>query len=264
MNPIRYLLKSITVLNLLMTAVAIGFFIQFLNPLLGTPVAVKVPAEGNRSLEAPERTDERTKPATVDYTPIEAKNLFHPDRTIPAEKKSSVPVAVPRPELVLHGTLMTSEIKIAYLEDKKAVQKPPGRSAPYFVVKEGDAISGYTLKHITNNMVVLASGEEQMTLYLDEIKDRKGEITGPTRPGSPTPQPPAATGLPQVPPRPAAPGFPARPSAIQPSPPSPQPKGSFSQPSPPATRGQWGPSDLRSAPPRPSIPPPSPARSGAP
>ncbi|MBM4313538.1 MAG: hypothetical protein FJ122_06405 [Deltaproteobacteria bacterium] len=265
MNPKRYLLNSLNVLNLLLTAAVIGFFIFFLNPLLGTPIPVDVPAPSEMLPGIPVRADAPTKPATTDYAPIGEKNLFHPDRMIPEEKKTSSPASTTRPELVLHGTMMTSEIKIAYLEDKKAVQKTPRRSAPYLVVKEGDAVSGYTLKQITENMIVLASGEEQMTLYLDELKVRKGEITGPTRASAPSP---VATATPQASPRPAAPQPPARPSTAPPAPSAPpmQPRGTVSQPSAPAApQGMWGSSDLRSIPPRPSTSlPPSPIRSGAP
>lgn len=258
MNPKRYLLKSLNILNLLMTATAIGFFIYFLNPLLQTSVSVKVPAPGDISQGMPVRTDETRKPPIMDYTPIEAKNLFHPDRIIPEEKKSSTPIKLTRPELILHGTMMTNELKIAYLEDKKAVQKTPGRNAPYLVVKEGDTVSGYTLKQIAENMIVLANGEEQMTLYLDELKDRKGEITGPTRAPAPV-QATAATVSPQAAPRPSAPQPAQRPPA-QPVPSSPPlpPSGSASRPVPPmAPSGFSGPSNAPYPPPRPSSPTPS-------
>jgi len=248
-----YILKSLNLLNLLMTATAIGFFIHFLNPLLQTSVSVTVPAPGGIPREMAVRTDETEKPPIVDYTPIGEKNLFHPDRMTPPGKKSPVSLALPRPELMLHGTMMTSELKIAYVEDKKAVQKTPGRNAPYFIVKEGDTVNGYTLKAIAENMIVLSNGEEQMILYLDELKDRKGEITGPTR----TPvQATAAT----VPPR----GAP-RPSAVQPipsAPASPQ-RGPASLPvSPTAPSGFSGPPNVRYAPPQQSMPAPSPQTRG--
>jgi hypothetical protein len=159
--------------------------------------------------------------------------------------------------------MLTSELKIAYLEDKKAAPKTPGRSAQYTVVKEGDNISGYILKQITENMIVLANGEEQMTLYLDERKDRKGEITGPTRAPAP-----AATATPQAAPMPATPPPAQRPSMVQPppsAPPSP-PRGLASQPvSTVAPSGFSGPPNVQYPPLRPSIPASSsPVRRGPP
>jgi hypothetical protein len=267
MNAKRYLLKSLNVLNLSMTATAIGFFITFLNPLLGTPISVKVPAPNDILPGMQARMDETTKLPIADYTLIGEKNLFHPDRVIPEEKKTSAPITLSRPELILHGTMMTSELKIAYLEDKKAAPKTPGRSAQYIVVKEGDNVSGYILKQITESMVFLANGEEQMTLYLDERKDRKGEITGPTKAPVPA-QSPAATATPQAAPRPAAPPPAQRPSTAQPppsAPPSP-PRGLASQPIlPTGPSGVSGPPNVQYAPPRPSMPAPSsPVRRGPP
>jgi hypothetical protein len=136
MSPKRYFLKSLNVLNLLTLATAIGFFIYFLNPLLGTPTTVRVPAPSDISQGMPRGADGTTKLSTADYTPIGEKNLFHPDRIIPEGKKSPAPITLPRPELILHGTMLTSELKIAYLEDKKAAQKTPGRNAPYILSKK--------------------------------------------------------------------------------------------------------------------------------
>jgi hypothetical protein len=260
MNSKRYLLESLNVLNLLMTSIAIGFFAYFLNPLLGAPVSVKVPVPNDISPGMPVRMDESTKPSIRDYAAIGEKNLFHPDRIIPEVKKTSPPIAQSRPELILHGTMLTNELKIAYLEDKKAAPKTPGRSAQYIVVKEGDNVSGYALKQITYNMIVLANGEEQMTLYLDELKDRKGEITGPTK--APVPvqaQSPAATATPQ-----AA----SRPSTVQPVPsalPSPSRELASQPVSTAAPSGFSGPPNVQYAPPRPSTPAPSsPAGKGPP
>jgi hypothetical protein len=264
MSSRRYLMQSINVLNLLMTATAIGFFVYFLNPLLRTPISVKVPVPNEMSLGMPARAEEM-KLSITDYALIGEKNLFHPDRIVPEEKKIPNPMTLPRPELIFHGTMMTSELKIAYVEDKKAAPKTTGRSSPYMVVKEGESISGYILKQITENMIVLANGEEQMTLYLDEIKDRKGEITGPSRAPAPAP---AATAPPQAAPRPTTPPPAARPSVVQsaPSAPSSPPRVSASQPVPPtAPSGFSGPPNVQYAPPRPSTPAPSsPIRSGPP
>jgi len=99
-----------------------------------------------------------------------------------------------RPELVLHGTMILNGVKIAYVEDKKATATTPGRGARQLVVKEGESIGGFILKQVSENRIVLANGEEQMVLYLDEAKDRKGEITGSTKvlPSAATAQPSAA------------------------------------------------------------------------
>lgn len=234
MNIGRYLLRSINVLNLLLLTASISFFIHFLNPLLGTPMSVKIPPSKEMSTELPVMTGETRKPPIADYALIGEQNLFHPDRMIPEGKEGKKgPASVPKPELVLHGTMITSELKIAYMEDRKAAPKTTGRGVPYIVAKEGDNVSGYTIKQITENMIMLANGEEQMTLYLDELKVRKGEITGPTKAPSP-----ATTAKQQGAPRPPMPQQVQRPTAMPPVPsaPSSPPRGPGFQPGSPMTQ----------------------------
>ena len=193
-------MRHINILNLFILGAAIGFYLYFLNPLLTTPLSVELPSPKEISLEMQVSADKTTKSSISDYTLIGEQNLFHPDRVMPAEKlakaEKKAAISVPRPELVLHGTMIVNGLKIAYVEDKKATPTTPGRGARQLVVKEGDNISGFILKQITENMIVLANGEEQMTLYLDELKDRKGEITGSTKALSP-----ATTVQPYVAPR---------------------------------------------------------------
>ena len=254
-------IRHVNILNLLIIAAAIGFYLYFLNPLLTTSVTVELPSPKEMSLETETRVDQTKKASIADYTLIGEQNLFHPDRVIPAgkmeksEKKEAV--SAPRPELVLHGTMILNGLKMAYVEDKKATAAAPGRGARQLVVKEGDSIGGFILKQVTESMIVLANGEEQITLYLDEIKDRKGEITGSTKvlPSAATAQPsatprqqplpqsvqrmpatpsvppatssppsgpvsqPSSTGAPKEPPRlPAMPSFP--PAPLRPAPPT--------------------------------------------
>ena len=204
MNSRGNVMRHINILNLFILGAAIVFYLYFLNPLLTTPLSVELPSPKEMSLEMQFSADKKTKSPVSDYALIGEQNLFHPDRVMPAEKvakaEKKAAISVARPELVLHGTMIVNGLKIAYVEDKKATPTIPGRGARQLVVKEGDNISGFILKQITENMIVLANGDEQMTLYLDELKDRKGEITGSTKALSPattvqpymTPRPPAS------------------------------------------------------------------------
>jgi hypothetical protein len=225
-------IRHVNILNLLIIAAAIGFYLYFLNPLLTTPVTLELPSPKEMLLETESRITQTKKASIADDTLIGEQNLFHPDRVMPLEKMEKVEkkatVSAPRPELVLHGTMILNGLKMAYVEDKKAAATS-GRAAQQLVVKEGDSIGGFILKQITESMIVLANGEEQMILYLDEIKDRKGEITGSTRvlPSATTAQPsatPRQQPLPQSVQR-----MPATPS-VPPAPSSP-PGGPVSQPS---------------------------------
>jgi hypothetical protein len=203
MNSEGNLMRHINILNLFILSVAIGFYLYFLSPLLATPLSAEIPSPKESSLEMPVSADKTRKPSLSDYAVIGQQNLFHPDRVIPAEKVATVATAekkavttVPRPELVLRGTMIASGLKIAYVEDKKAASTAPGRGSRQLVIKEGESIGGFMLRQITENMIVLANGEETITLYLDELKDRKGEVTGSTKA-----LPPATTVQPSVAPR---------------------------------------------------------------
>jgi hypothetical protein len=189
MNSRGILMRHFNILNLFLLGASIGFYLYFLYPLLATPLFIELPSPKEISLEMQVSDDKATKSSISDYTLIGDQNLFHPDRVMPAEKvakaEKKAAISAPRPELVLHGTMMINGLKIAYVEDKKATPTTSGQGARQLVVKEGDNISGFILKQITESKIVLANGEEQMTLYLDELKDRKAEITGSTKALSP-------------------------------------------------------------------------------
>lgn len=172
----QYLIDNLNVLNLFLFAAAGVFFFYFLFPLLNAPFSVNVPLPKETHAGAAVSAPEKEKQPPADYAVIEAQNLFHPNRVIPPEKTAAL--QVPRPELILHGTIITGGLKIAFVHDKKAAPTSPGRGVRQIALKEGESISGYKLQQVTEKMIVLANGEDQMTLHLDELKERKGETTG--------------------------------------------------------------------------------------
>jgi len=202
-NMIRYAVKSINVINcLLAIAVAVAAQDVFVPwPDLKTQPAL--PAGTNTEVpEGSEPLSSSSKPFT-DYVLVSEQNLFHRERKIPQEKKEEKPIAVvPPPELVLYGTLITDNLSIAYIEDKKNPHTTPGRGKRQTQMKKGDSVNGYVLKEIEPNRIVLVKGEEKLVVMLNEKdKIRSGETpapatarpsTGasPARPAvSPTPQP---------------------------------------------------------------------------
>jgi hypothetical protein len=136
---------------------------------------------------------------------IAEQNLFHPDRKVPVEKKEAQ--QLPKPELILFGTLITDGMSVAYVDDKKNPKTSPGRGKRQTVMKKGDAVSGFILKEIETDRIMLVRGEETMVVYLSQgDKPRASEVAGvgavsakPTpaapapapRPGAPTPARPA-------------------------------------------------------------------------
>jgi len=188
----QYLIRNVNVLNLILLAVAAFVFIYVLDPILQESTAVAIPSAREESAPpaVSAKNVEGKQLVSADYAIIGDKNLFHPDRVIPPEKKNvDATKEKAKPELVLHGTMITDQTKLAYLEDKKAPASSQGRGARQITLKEGDQIAGYKLTQVTDKLIVLTNEGEQVTLYLDELKERKTETTMTAKPvGAPTAQ----------------------------------------------------------------------------
>ena len=221
---LKGLLRNVNLLNILLITGGLVFTHFTLVPLTETdsrylPPAVKSKAEEKKIKEA----TPLQALSPNDYAGIGDQNLFHPDRKIPPEKKELPPL--PMPEFVLFGTLVTPDLSLAYLEDKKAPVSTPGRGARQTALKKGETLSGFTLKEILADRVVMTRGEDTLTVLLTDPKAPKGREG--TMPAG-TARPPTA-GVPSPAARPAAPGAataprpgvaqpftPGRPQAAQP------------------------------------------------
>jgi hypothetical protein len=71
---------------------------------------------------------------------------------------------LPKPEFVLYGTLITDDLRLAYMEDLKAPRNSPGRGKRQTALKKGDTLSGFTLKEIEADRIIMARGEESLTV----------------------------------------------------------------------------------------------------
>ncbi len=216
MRFVRYIIRNINPLNIILfigaVLIAMGAFSPYFYPQVrySLPAAKLPPAEEEKSPEAAVAS-----PSMSDYMVIAEQNLFHPDRKIPVEKKEAQ--QLPKPELILFGTLITDGMSVAYVDDKKNPKTSPGRGKRQTVMKKGDAVSGFILKEIETDRIMLVRGEETMVVYLSQgDKPRASEVTGATavsakpvptapapapRPGAPTP---ARPGQPAASPTPAA------------------------------------------------------------
>lgn len=121
---------------------------------------------------------EFSPPSPTDYMNIAEENLFHPERRIPPEKK--VEQELPKPDFVLYGTMVSDDLNVAYLEDLKAPRTTPGRGKRQVAIKKGDMLSGFTLKEVDTDKIVMMRGEEKMMVYLiDPQKPKKREVPVP-------------------------------------------------------------------------------------
>lgn len=170
MKPAKLVFGNINILNLLLLGAAITFFLGLDYPLLRKqvfvePVEAKVIAIENEEKMAPEGSA-----YYADFVSIAEKNLFHPAREIPKAEKA----VVPKPELRLYGTLMTDDLSIAYIEDKRSPYSTPGRAKRQTALKKGSSIGGYVFQEIEANRIVLVKGKDKLVFTLDENEKRKG------------------------------------------------------------------------------------------
>ena len=214
MRSLKGFYKEVNLLNIILFAGVVAFAAFAVAPLFIGGVKFTLPAAKARAAAQQEAPASASAPAPSpsDYAAIAENNLFHPERRTPKEEKP-----LPKPELVLYGTIVAEGASVAYIEDKKSPKTTPGRGKRQTAVKKGDVISGFVLKEIEADRIVLARGEETMVVYLKEEKRQRESET--TLSPSKAPARPQPTFLPVPPPE----GDPqkAAPAAAAPAPASP-------------------------------------------
>ena len=174
---IKAVLKSINLLNLILISVILFFASYIIFPMLTLKVAYRTPALKQSGEEKKEETPAQTQiPTAFEYTLIAEQNIFHPERKIPEKKDKEKP----KPEFVLYGTLITDDIKVAYMEDKKAPYSTPGRGKRQSALHLGNTLSGFTLKEVREDMVVMVKGDERIEVKLFDPAHPKMRDTGAT------------------------------------------------------------------------------------
>lgn len=182
MDRTRWILSNLSVVNIILAAVLIVFANNMFLPLFGKSSRLLLPPlkkQAAVSATTAEKPGEGKSPSPSDYFLIAEQNIFHPERKIPVEKKNIVAPPLPKPDFVLYGTLMLDDVRIAYMEDKKAPQTTATRGKKQIPVRVGEALSGFTLKEISADRVVMVRGAENVTVNLnDAAKDRAREQSG--------------------------------------------------------------------------------------
>ena len=171
----KTIMRNINVLNILLISVIIMSISYSLFPLLDIKVKYTLPVTKKVGEHKEEKAAQTQTSSFAEYTMIAEENLFHPERKIPVEKKEEQPL--PKPEFVLYGTLITDDISLAYLEDLKAPYSTPGRGKRQTSLRKGDAMSGYTLKEVEVEKIVMVRGEDKMIIPLDDPSKRKNRET---------------------------------------------------------------------------------------
>lgn len=164
----KSLIRNISLLNLLLISVIVVFIMYSLYPMIGIQIRFTLPAV-KKVMETKEESSSQAQiPSVAEYSKISEDNLFHPERKIPVEKKEAEEKPLPKPEFVLYGTLITDDISLAYVEDLKAPRNTPGRGKRQIALRKGDTLSGFTLKDIEPDTVVMARGEEKILVPVND------------------------------------------------------------------------------------------------
>jgi hypothetical protein len=175
----KLLLGNVTMLNIILLVTAGVFLFYSLLPQYRMNVFSTSPIVKSHLTDV--KTDLKSNVLSIpDYRIVSDQNLFHPERKIPAEKKaedkSSPPM--PEPEYILHGTLVSDTVSIAYLEDAKEPRNTPGRGKRQLALHINDILSGFTLKEINADRVVMVRGSEKITVSISDShkKIKMGQI----------------------------------------------------------------------------------------
>lgn len=172
---LRGLLKNINLLNILLAGLLVVLARYTLYSFPEPKIRIGPPQPKSGIVEKVTEEKEGPSSSPADYMVIAEQNPFHPERKIPVEKKAEKPLL--KPDFVLYGTLITDDLSIAYMEDMKSPLSTPGRGKRQMPLKIGQSLSGFTLKEIEAEKVVMVRGEEIMTVYLNDPNSPKKRET---------------------------------------------------------------------------------------
>ena len=232
----KQLLKNLNILNIILITITLIFVHFKLEPRLKNRATFNPKVTVEKTDES--EPEEEEEPALVpqEYKLIAENNLFHPDRHIPKIVVQKPEEKLPPPDFILYGTMVTDDVKLAFIDDRKTPYTTPGGGKRSRTLKIGDTLSGYTLKEIDHEKAVMVRNGNEIVLKKAASQDKKiapataggGHTRRPpqpfTRGGSQpayTPQAPAALTPPTIITVPAVPVQPAAPKATTPAPTTP-------------------------------------------
>lgn len=187
----KTIIRNINVLNIVLMATIAVCAAYILPPLLHVQVKYTLPSPKKTVEEKEEKTVQTQPSSPLEYTIIAEQNVFHPERKIPADKSATPPL--PKPEFVLYGTLITNDISLAFIEDLKAAVSTPGKGKRQKALRKGETMSGFTLKEIETDKIVMVRGEERIEVRITDKARAKsaGTVSPPQGPSAPSVSRPA-------------------------------------------------------------------------
>jgi hypothetical protein len=177
-GSVRFLLCNVTMLNVILLITGVVFLSYLLLPQYKLNIFNPLPyATKHLTHDKAEAT--LRMPSISDFTIISDQNLFHPDRKIPTVMETKAEgKPLPMPEYLLYGTLVYNNVGTAYMEDAKEPRNTPGRGRRQIILHKGDTLSGFTLKEIYSDKIIMARGDEIITVSISDThkKIKTGQI----------------------------------------------------------------------------------------
>jgi hypothetical protein len=175
----KFLLGNVSILNIILLIITVFFVFYVLLPRYRLDIVSPSPLVKKNLTH--DKSEVKSRMLSLsDFTIIGDQNLFHSERKIPAEIKTAEnPLPMPEPEYILHGTLVSDSVSIAYLEDAKEPRNTPGRGKRQITLHKGETLSGFTLKEIVPDRVIMVRGNETITVSISDShkKIKTGQIT---------------------------------------------------------------------------------------
>ncbi|MCX8030890.1 MAG: hypothetical protein N3A59_04825 [Thermodesulfovibrionales bacterium] len=171
---VRYIVRSLTVLNIILLITVSALVYLYILPLLSIDIQLAL-----KPIKAAEKNEEITQHSVqtlmlADYLIIADQNIFHPERKIPEKKEEK---QLPKPEFILYGTLITDDQSIAYLEDLKAPHTTAGRGKRQKTLQKGGSLSGFILSEVYHDKIVMTRGDERLEVSINENTHKKSRTT---------------------------------------------------------------------------------------
>lgn len=168
MNRAKHLFSNLNPINFMLSG-AIIFFITHMLPFLNKDMQYSLPQIAKHNIPdfgASKKVELAVTSSPIDYALIAEQNLFHPERKMTA--KASEAHALPKPDFVLYGTLITDTLKLAFMDDLKSPQSTIGRGKRQRSVSLGKSLNGYILTEVFTDRVVMVKGEERVEVAVKD------------------------------------------------------------------------------------------------
>lgn len=186
---IKSIVRHVTVLNLLLLAVTAAFSAYVVPSWMNVRVSYTPPVP-RKIVAAKEEKPAATSPSGEEYAIVAEQNVFNPQRKIPEEKmpEADKEKQLPQPEFVLYGTLLYDDTGVAFMDDlkEKSGNLTGTRGRRQQTLRPGNALSGFTLKEVYPDKVVMVRGDNRMEVRVLDAAHAKRTETGRASGGPPT------------------------------------------------------------------------------